>query len=130
MNDKSKFRVFAILFLIATTCVWADDRGLEKFSQKIAATDHVIVKYDDEHIGKGSLSLSGEDAKLVLQAVSTSKVDGHVYPNDPYVIFEFWQGTNVLGHITTDGTLFYADSIQYGDSSKVLSRFKKELESK
>jgi len=128
MIDKSTFRVVAILFLFAATCIWAAD--LDKFAKKIAATDHVIVKYDDEHLGKGSLSLFGEDAKTVLRAVSTSEVDKHVYPNDPTVIVEFWQGTNVLGHISTDGTLFYADGSQYRDSSKVLSRLKKELESK
>jgi hypothetical protein len=130
MRDKSTFRVVAILFLIATTCIWADDRGLEKFAQKIAATDHVIVKFDDEHLGKANLSLFGEDAKLVLRVASTSKVDTHVYKNDPSVIVEFWQGTNILGHISTDGTLFYADGSQYRDDSKVLSRLKKELENK
>jgi hypothetical protein len=130
MSDKSIFRVVAILFLIATTCIWAADRGLETFSQKIAATDHVIVRFDDEHLGKSSLSLFGEDAKLVLRTVSTSQLDTHVYRNDPSVIFEFWHGTNILGHIVTDGLLFYADSHQYRVTSEVLSRFKKELESK
>ncbi len=130
MTIKSKYPVVAILFLIATTCIWAADRGLETFSQKVAATDHIIVKFDDEHLGKSSLSLVGEDAKLVLRAVSTSKLDTNYYLNDPSVIFEFWHGTNVLGHIVTDGLLFYADGHQYRVSSDVLSRFKKELESK
>ena len=130
MTIKSKFQVIAILFLIVTTCIWAAD--LEKFAQKIAATDRVIASLNlvDGFSGKKSVSLTGEDAKLVVRAVSAGKIDSGHYHNIFSVRFEFWQGTNVLGDILTDGTLFLADGTQYRDSSNVLSQLVQKLDSK
>jgi hypothetical protein len=130
MTIKSKFRVAAILFLIVTTCIWAAD--LEKFAQKIAATDRVVVSpnFVSDSLAKTSVTLTGEDAKLVARAVSAGKIDRLHYHNIFSVRVEFCQGTNVLGDILTDGTLFLADGTQYRDSSNVLSHLVEKLDSK
>jgi hypothetical protein len=67
-----------------------------------------------------SLSLTGEDAKRVVQAVSSGRADRRVYSNMWLVTVRFFGGTNVLGEILTDGTLFLADGRQYKDASGVL----------
>jgi len=130
MTIKSKFPVVAMLFFIATTCIWAAE--LEKFAQKIAATDRVVVSpnFVDGTSDKKSVSLTGEDATLVVRAVSAGKIDRLHYHNIFSVRVEFLQGTNVLGDILTDGTLFLADGTQYRDSSNVLSHLVQKLDSK
>ena len=136
MSDKRTFPVKQILFLVAIIFILAamglfvpiqekiDDFHLTKLAEKIARTDHIVASewtlYPSRK--KMSLSLTGEDAKRVVQAVSSACSGrppfGGAWKNMYLVTATFLQGTNVLGEIMIDdGELFRVDGRVYRDVS-------------
>ncbi len=134
MSNKPKYRIGLLLFLVvisgwlASVRVYplltdsalrkVDNASLALFAQKIAATDHIIAI---EQIPPShrliSLTLTGENARRVVQAVSSGKADRASYSNVWSVKATFFEGTNALGEIMTDGELFLAEGRQYKDGS-------------
>jgi len=101
-----------------------DEHRLAKFSQKITTSDHVVASRRTLHPSRKemSLSLTGEDAKCVVQAVSSAGSGrppfGMAWANMYLVTAIFFKGTNVLGKITIDdGELFRVDGGEYRDVS-------------
>ena len=93
-----------------------DDFRLAKFAQKIAATDHVIVSRWTDYPSRREirLSLTGADAKRIVQAVSSGRAERKFYKIGWDVRSEFLAGTNVLAEIkVSEGGLFRADGRQY-----------------
>jgi hypothetical protein len=136
MSAKRTFSIGPVLFVVVFISILAamglfqpvvrpiqekmDDRHLAKFSQKITTTDHIVASKWTLYPSRKemSLSLTGEDAKRVVQAVSSGKGDRQVYSNIWSVRAKFFGGTNVLGEIMIDdGELFLADGRQYRDVS-------------
>ena len=136
MSAKRTFSIGPVLFLVVFIGILAamglfqpllrpiqekmDNRRLAKFAQKIANTDHVVVSKWTHYPSRKemSLSLTGEDAKRVVQAVSSGRADRQVYSNIWSARAMFLGGTNVLGEIMIDdGELFLADGRQYRDVS-------------
>ena len=131
MSDKRTFSVVPILFLVAIIFILAamglfvpiqektDDFRLAKFVQKIATTDHIVASKWTLYPSRKemSLSLTGEDAKRVVQAVSSNKANRTLDMSQSPARVSFFQGTNVLGEILTDGELFSADGKRYLDVS-------------
>ncbi len=140
MSVKSKFPIWPVLFCVVFISILAavglfdpvvrplqvkmDDRHLAKFAQKIAATDRVVASrwmlYPSRKLM--SLSLTGKDAKRVVQAVSSAKSGrppfGSAWKNMYNYTATFYRGTNVLGVIIIDdGELFKTDGREYRDVS-------------
>ena len=134
MNDKRTFPVVPIVVLVALFIFVAmglfvplqekiDDLHLAKFVQKIAATDRIVATKQTYSSHKMmSLSLSGEDARRVVQAISSARANRSLVmvQSPPEVMF--FHGTNVLAEIIAGSTLFSADGRHYKDSSGVLDR--------
>jgi hypothetical protein len=130
MSDKPKYPVVQILFLAAVISIMAamgafrpiivpiqekmDDHRLAKFAHQIAATDHIIATKNTFFLRKPmSLSLTGEEAKRVVQAVSSGKANRELDMSQGPARVRFFQGTNILGEIATDGELFSVDGRRY-----------------
>jgi hypothetical protein len=96
-----------------------NDSRFATFAQKIAVTDHIIVSMWTHYPSakEMSLSLTGDDAKRVVKAVSSGRADRRVYKNEWLVTVKFLAGTNVLGEINVDSHLFRADGVQYQDGT-------------
>ena len=93
-----------------------DNHHLAGFAKKLAATDHIVAT--TQRLPKVvSLSVGGESAKHVVQAVSSGKADRTRYANLWEEQVVFFEGTNRLGEILLDAGLFMADGRQYRDSS-------------
>ncbi len=93
-----------------------DNYHFSAFAQKLTATDNIVAT--TQRLPKVvSLSLHGEDAKRVVQAVCAGKADRRRYSNLWEQKVVFFEGTNRLGEILLDGGLFMADGRQYRDIS-------------
>jgi hypothetical protein len=140
MSDKRKFPILPILFLVPVVFILAavglfdpvvrpiqlkiDELHLSKFSQKTATTDRVVASRWTHYRShkEMSLSLTGDDAKRVVQAVSSARSGrppfGMAWANMYLVTATFFKGTNDLGKIMIDdGELFIADGRVYRDVS-------------
>jgi hypothetical protein len=140
MSDRSKFSIRPVLYLVVFISILAamglfapvvrpiqekmDGRCLAKFARKIAATDHVVATRWTPYPSRKemSLSLTGEDVKRVVQAVSSASSGrppfGTAWANIYSVTATFFKDTNVLGKITIDdGELFKTDGREYRDVS-------------
>jgi hypothetical protein len=136
MSNKRTFPVVAMFFLVAAVFIIAamalfvpiqkkiDDFHLAKFAQKIAATDHAVASQWTLYPSRKmmSLSLTGENAKRVVQAVSSARSGrpplGMAWANMDLVTATFFGSTNTLGEILIDdGELFKADGRECRDVS-------------
>jgi hypothetical protein len=131
MSAKPKIRaIFLLPVLVLLAVVLAkptlslyDTLRLERFAHAIATTDHVVASEWTNHSHKQlSVSLSGEDARRVVQAVTTASSGrppfGTAWMNMYLVTATFLNGTNVLGEIEIDdGELFRAYGGEYRDDS-------------
>jgi hypothetical protein len=132
MSAKPKIRaIFLLPVLVVLAVVLAkptlnlyDTLRLARFAHRIATTDHMIASkwtlYPSRKLM--SLSLTGEDAKRVVQAVSLARSGrppfGMAWANMYLVTATFFKGTNVLGEVMIDdGELFRADGGEYRDVS-------------
>jgi len=62
--------------------------------------------------------MTGEDAKRIVQAVSSAKADRKRYKNMYLIRTTFFSGTNIVGEIRMDDAyLFMADGRQYRDAT-------------
>jgi hypothetical protein len=141
MSDRPKYTIGSLLFLTAIIILLAamgyhtpsiqekmDDRHLAKFAQKIVITDHVVASSWTHYPSrkKMSLSLTGENAKRVIQAVSSAGSGrpplGMAWMNMYNYEATFYRGTNVLGEIMIDdGELFKTDGRIYRDVIPLLA---------
>jgi hypothetical protein len=142
MSAKSKFSIWPMLFWIIFISILAamglftpvvrpiqvkmDEHHLAKFAQKITTTDDIVASKWTLYPSRKmmSLSLTGEDAKRVVQAVSSASSGrppfGMAWANMYLVTATFFRGTNVLGKIVIDdGELFKVDGREYRDVSKL-----------
>jgi hypothetical protein len=132
MSAKPKILVVILLpVLVVLAVVLAkptlntyDTWRLARFAHQIATTDHVVVTKWTHNASRKltSLSLTGEDSKRVVQAVSLARSGrppfGMAWANMYLVTATFFNGTNVLGKIMIDdGELFRVDSGEYRDVS-------------
>jgi len=101
-----------------------EEHRLAKFAQKIATSDHVVgsrwITYPSRK--ELSISLTGEDARRVVQAVSSASSgrppSGMAWANMYFVTATFFKGTDVLGKIKIDGgALFRIDGGEYRDTT-------------
>ena len=139
MNEKSEFsfRPFLIFFVFISlyggVIVFVpfvlrpiqetmDDRHLAKFAKEIASADRIVAIQSTLSMHHApeliSLTLTGQDAKRVIQAVSSGRADRQRYSNEYMRAAKFFSGKNVLGEIRIDGgELFMADGRQYRGAS-------------
>ena len=129
MSVKLKLRVAFLLILLIIVGLCAsvpliDAARLAAFAHRIATTDHVVASKWTLYPSRKemSLSLTGEDAKRVVQAVSSASSGrppfGTAWANIYSVTATFFKDTNVLGKITIDdGELFKTDGREYRDVS-------------
>ena len=97
-----------------------DEWRLGRFAQRITSADRVVVSMWPRRELK--LSLIGEDAKRVIQAVSSAKsgrpAPGMAWANMYLTKAGFFQGTYCVGEIAIDGgELFLAGGLEYRDVS-------------
>jgi hypothetical protein len=127
VNFKLRVAFLLILLIIVGLCASVpliDTARLAAFAHRIATTDHVVASKWTLYPSRKmmSLSLTGEDAKRVVQAVSSASSGrppfGSAWANMYLVTATFFRGTNVLGKIVIDdGELFKADGREYRDVS-------------
>jgi len=132
MIAKPKIRaIFLLPVLVVLAVVFAkpvlnlyDTLRLAIFAHQIATTDRVVAS-ERTHSPSSkqiSLSLTGDDAKRVVQAVSLARSarppSGMAWANMYRVTATFFNGTNVLSKIVIDdGELFLAYGGEYRDDS-------------
>jgi len=112
--------IFFGMSLIVPVQEKIDDFRHVKFAQKIAPTDHIIVSRWTDYPSRREirLSLTGDDAKRVVQAVSSGRAERKFYKIGWDVRAKFLAGTNVLAEIqVSEDGLFIADGRQYRDGS-------------
>jgi hypothetical protein len=119
MSDKPKLRLAFLLplLIIVGLCVGVplirfvlreyDTTRLAKFAHRIADTDRIVGTYARSSV---SLTLTGDDARKVVRAVSSAKSDRPPFGMKSSCSFfgkaTFFRGTNVLDHIEMCGSLF------------------------
>lgn len=119
MSDKSKLYVIFLLPLLIIVgwyagnyALWKYDAAfdgvrLEQFAHRIADTDHIVATYSQSSV---SLTVTGDNAKKVVRAVSSAKSDrpplGHSNICRLMAKATFFKGTNVLDNIEMCSSLF------------------------
>jgi len=136
MSRRLQFPIPSLLFCVVLISILAviglldpvvrpiqlkmDDWHLGRFAQRITNADRVVASMWPRREIK--LSLTGEDARRVVQAVSSAKSgrppSGMAWANMYLTKVGFFQGTNCLGEIEIDsGELFRAGGREYRDVS-------------
>jgi hypothetical protein len=120
MNNQPKSQVILLLtalvavglciysFSLTKTAWWEyDNARLAAFARQIDSTDHIVVTYSSRPV---NLVIAGEDAKRVVQAVSSSRSNrprsGTRNKCQYSVKAAFLRGTNVLGDIEICSYIF------------------------
>ena len=104
------------LFSIRCDLVEIAWRPPAKLAQQILDADRVIVL----HAGSDPTSMTGEEARKIVKAVSSARWDTHAYSCTFNSHIEFCKGTNSLATISWCGRLFLTDAGQFSDNSGAL----------
>ena len=118
-RNKSIFVVFLTLAAFSTYLFLKFP--LSRFAARIANADRVVASMSE---GTASITLTGENARKLAEAVSSAKrerpplgmADACIYD----VRITFFQGTNVLGDILSCNRLFMVGGRKYRDESGVI----------
>jgi hypothetical protein len=93
---------------------------LAGLAKRIARADQVVASRYPYRV---SLTVTGEDAARVIQAVSSAKRDMRRFGGTFMTRTRFLSGTNFLGDIQASSSdLFLAGDIQYSDRSDTVRR--------
>jgi hypothetical protein len=150
MSAKPKFRlIFLLPVLVVLVVVLAkptlglyDSLRLARFAHRIADTDRIVTTFARSSV---SLTITGDDAKKVVRAVSSASSDRPPFGMASSCSFmaraTFFRGTNVLDDIEICSSLFLIHETEppFRDDSKLLdtavyqpiaAAFEKEQEAK
>ena len=135
---SNKFKLQAVLLPTALVavglCIYSfslakaawqdyDDARLAAFAHQINSADHIVATYS---FGSVNLTTTGEDAKRVIRAVSSSTSarppSGTKYKCEYNVKAAFLRGTNVLGdiEICSDFFLIHHNQPPFRDDTGLL----------
>ena|ERR1035438_3138867 len=120
MSDKSKSRVTFVVVVLVISVLWFlflpvprfvfepyDSARRAMFAHRIADTDRIVATYAGSSV---SLTVTGDDAKKVVQAVSSATSDRPPFGMANACSFmakaTFFKGTNILDHIEICSSLF------------------------
>ncbi|HTY89014.1 MAG TPA: hypothetical protein VMB80_16325 [Candidatus Acidoferrum sp.] len=92
-------------------------------ARKIAEANSVVVTNQDDGFG---ISIAGDDAKMIVQAVRTSNKTFVKYAAAPFLRFDFYKGTNLLASVETCGRFFAVGKAGYLDHTGTLDALMNE----
>ena len=98
-------------------------------AQKIVEIDRVVIADYFVHSNDESvpISISGDKAKEIANAVSLSRRDAGNYTSMFGRKIEFYKGSNLLASVRWQGRLFLTDEGQFSDNSGMLNSLYHEL---
>jgi len=89
---------------------------LKKFAQKITVADRIVASYSQSSV---TFSLTGQEAKQVIAAVSSAKPDRNTYKCLYNAKAQFFNGTNNLGDVIGCSTILWITGRQYKEDTGV-----------
>jgi hypothetical protein len=114
MHRNAKRAVALLLIVVAGLCACSRQSTL---ARRIAKADRVIAT---NRYGGFSISITGEEARRVIQAVSAAKKENPLIEASPDLRIEFFQGTNLLGAVGMCRSVIGIDGTSYSDRTGVL----------
>ncbi len=125
MNRKAAYR-FGLLVLGALMVIGFLLRStLPIFARRIADADRVVATMWPSAHSPAKITLTGTEARRIIQAVSSAKRERPPWGMDDACIYDVWvtffQGTNELGRIETCSSLFILKGKKYREDSGVLA---------
>jgi hypothetical protein len=123
MTTKIKSLVALILVVGAAGAYLFVSYPLPRFARRIASADRVVASMKQ---GTLSISITGEDAKRLVQVVSSAKRPRTPWPWEMQrayffdVRITFYEGTNELGDILSTISIFKVNGQRYRDDTGVL----------
>jgi hypothetical protein len=121
MNTKVK-SLIALLLVVAVVVIYLFvSYPLPGFARRIANADRVVVTMLRTPV---SITITGEDARRLVQAVSSAKRERLPWGTAYACIFDvrvtFFEGTNALGEILSCMGLFIVSGKKYHDDTGTL----------
>ena len=123
MSTKAKSFVALTLLVIAVGAYVFVSFPLPRFARRIASADRAVASM--KH-GAVSITITGEDAKQLVQAVSSAKRERPPWGMTDACIYDvritFFKGTEALGDILSCTRLFIVSGKKYRDETGVLGK--------
>jgi HAMP domain-containing protein len=121
MNARVKSLIAILLVVAAAAIYFFVASPLRRFTRRIANVDRVVATMSKSPV---SIAITGEDAKLLVQAVSSAKRERPPWGMGDACIYEvrlaFLEGTNGLGDLLSCGHLFIVSGKKYRDDTGLL----------
>jgi len=113
--------LFCPLVLVSTSIIHAiekpfDANALAKFARKIAPADRIIVSHGRSPV---TLTITGQDVKQVIVAVSSAKPDRNTYACVYDTKAQFFNGTNFLSDVIGCSTILWINGRQYKEDTGI-----------
>ena len=123
MSTKTKSLAALVLVTVTVGVYGFVSYPLPRFAHRIASADRVVASA--EH-GAVSITLTGEDAKTLVQALSSAKRERPPWGMADACIYDvritFFEGAQALGDIVSCTQLFILDGKKYRDETGVLGK--------
>ena len=123
MVSKTRFVGALILPAVAVGLYLFVSYPLARFARRIASADRVVVSMKQ---GAVSINILGDDAKRVIQAVSSAKGERPPWGMSDACIYDvkitFFKGSEALGDILSCTQLFIVSGKKYRDETGDLGR--------
>jgi hypothetical protein len=123
MSTKTKSFVALALVTVAVGLYVFVSYPLPRFARRIATADRVVASTKQ---GPVSITITGENAKTLIQAVSSAKRERPPWGMDDACIYDvritFFEGAEALGDILSCMELFIVDGKKYRDETGMLGK--------
>lgn len=123
MPTKSKSFVALALVTVAVGFYLFVSYPLPRFARRIAVADRVVASTTQGHV---SITLTGDNAKALIQAVSSAKRERPPWGMGDACIYDvritFFEGAKALGDILSCTELFIVDRKKYRDETGMLGK--------
>jgi hypothetical protein len=121
MSTKAKSLAGLLVIVVAVGTYVFVSNPLPRFARRIASADHVVASMKQ---GAVSITIAGEDATRLVQAVSSAKRERPPWGMEDACIYDvriaFYEGTKPLGDILSCTRLFIVSGKKYRDDTGLL----------
>jgi len=123
-------RIIYLIFAIALLVGCKPTPGITptKLAHQIADTDHIIATYYHRtghvppEISEFSITITGDDARQIVRAISQSTSDGTQTLCMPEWELQFYKGTNRLAAVGFGCSLVWVNRAEFRDESGTLEK--------
>ena len=116
MRGKLKYAVGVLLIGLVVGAFYACSPQ-KNLARRLKDADRVVITYPSDGF---SITITNEEVKRVVQAISVGKKENPLINATPYLQFQFSKGSEHLQRVTTSSQVFWVGNQAFSDKTGTL----------